>query len=113
MALVPLFMYFVTRRSTSPNISELSLKKHQASCLPWEIKALFIATAAKNFTPYITQSKTYLLTNSKPCVQAFDKLYCGQFSSSPRVTSLFSSVSHYQVTLLRLAGSREPAFLLP
>ena len=102
MALVPLFMCFVTRSSTSPNISELSLKKHQASCLPWEIKALSIAAAAKHFAPFITQD---LLTDSKPCVQAFNKLYCGQFSSSPWVTSFLSSVSHYQVTLLHLAGS--------
>ena len=51
-------------------------KKHQASWLPCEIEALSIAAAVKHFAPYIIQSKskTYVLTDSKPCVQAFDKL---------------------------------------
>ncbi|XP_068706826.1 uncharacterized protein [Montipora foliosa] len=82
-------------------------KKHQASWLPCEIEALSIAAAVKHFAPYIIQSKskTYELTDSKPCVQAFDKLCRGQFSSSPRVTSFLSSVSRYQITLLHLAGS--------
>ncbi|XP_068752665.1 uncharacterized protein [Montipora capricornis] len=82
-------------------------KKHQASWLPCEIEALSIAAAVKHFAPYIIQSKskTYVLTDSKPCVQAFDKLCRGQFSSSPRVTSFLSSVSRYQITLLHLAGS--------
>ena len=82
-------------------------KKHQASWLPCEIEALSIAAAVKHFAPYIIQSKSksYVLTDSKPCVQAFDKLCRGQFSSSPRVTSFLSSVSRYQVTLLHLAGS--------
>ena len=82
-------------------------KKHQTSWLSCEIEALSIAAAVKHFAPYIIQSKfkTYVLTDSKPCVQAFDKLCRGQFSSSPRVTSFLSSVSRYQVTLLHLAGS--------
>ena len=82
-------------------------KKHQASWLPCEIEALSIAAAVKHFAPYIIQSKSNscVLTDSKPCVQAFDKLCRGQFSSSPRVTSFLSSVSRYQVVLLHLAGS--------
>ena len=82
-------------------------KRHQAAWLPCEIEALSIAIAVKHFAPYIIQpkSKTYVLTDSKPCVQAFDKLCRGQFSSCPRVTSFISFVSRYQVTLLHLAGS--------
>ena len=82
-------------------------KKHQASWLPCEIEALSIAAAVKHFAPYIIQSKSksYVLTDSNPSVQAFDKLCCGLFSSSPRVTSFLSSVIHYQVVLLHLAGS--------
>ena len=82
-------------------------KRHQAAWLPCEIEALSIAAAAKHFAPYIIQpkSKTYVLTDSKPCVQAFDKLCRGQFSSCPRVSSFLSFVSRYQVTLLHLAGS--------
>ena len=79
-------------------------KKHRASWLPCKIEALSIAAAVKHFTPYIIQSKskTYVLTDSKRCVQAFDKLCRGQFSSSPRVTSFLSSVSCYQVMVLHL-----------
>jgi len=68
---------------------------------------LSIATAAKHFAPYIIQSKskTYVLTDSKPCVQALNKLCRGQFFSSHRVTSFLLSVSRYQITLFRLAGS--------
>ena len=57
--------------------------------------------------PCIIQSKSNscLLTDSKPCVQAFEKLCRGQFSSSPRMTSFLSSVSRNQVSLLHLAGS--------
>ena len=83
------------------------LKKHQASWLPCEIEALSIAAAVKHFAPYIIQatSKSCVLTDSKPCVQAFEKLCRGQFSSSPRVTSFLSIVSRYQISLLHLAGS--------
>ena len=82
-------------------------KNHEASWLPCEIEALSIAGTVKHFAPYIIQSKskTYVLTDRKPCVQAFDKLSRGYFSSGPRVTSFLSSVSPYQVKLLHLAGS--------
>ena len=82
-------------------------KRHQASWLPCETETLSIAAAVKHFAPYMIQpkSKTYVLTDSKPCVQAFDKLCRGQFSSCPRVSSFLSFVSRYQVTLLHLTGS--------
>ena len=82
------------------------LKKHQVTWLPCEIEALGIAAAVKHFSPYIIQSKSKpcLLTDSKPCVQAIDKLCRGEFSS-PRVTSFLTIVSRYQVTLRHLSGS--------
>ena len=43
--------------------------------------------------------------DSKLCIQAFEKLWHGQFSSIPQVSSFLSTVSHYQVSLLHLAGS--------
>jgi hypothetical protein len=46
-----------------------------------------------------------VLTNSKPCVQAIDKLCRGEFSASPRETSFLSVVSRYQVHVKHLAGS--------
>ena len=88
------------------------LKKHQASWLPCKIEALSIAAAVKHFAPNIIQtiSKSYVLTDSKPCVQAFEKLCRGQFSSSHRVTSFLSTVSRYQILLLHLAGSANLPF---
>ena len=83
------------------------LKKHQVTWLPCEIEALGIAAAIKHFSPYIIQSKSKpcLLTDSKPCVQAIDKLCRGEFSASPRVTSFLSIVARYEVTVRHLAGS--------
>ena len=67
------------------------LRKHQVTWLPCEIEALSIAAAIKHFSPYIIQShNTCLLTDSKPCVQAVEKLCRSEFSASPRVTSFLS-----------------------
>ena len=56
------------------------LRGHQLSWLPFEIEALAIAAAAKHFAPYIIQASSYscILTDSKPCVQAYEKLYCAE-----------------------------------
>ena len=82
------------------------LRKHQVTWLPCEVEALSIATAVKHFSPFIIQSKQQacLLTDSKLCVQAIDKLCRGEFSASPRVTSFLSIVSRYQVNVRHLAG---------
>ena len=77
------------------------------SCvLPCEIEALSIA-AAKHFSPYIIQLKTpaCILTDSKPCVQSFEKLCPGEFSSSPRVATFLSTVSRYQASVHHVAGA--------
>lgn len=83
------------------------LRKHQVTWLPCEVEALCIAAAVKHFSPYIIQSniQACVLTDSKPCVQAFDKLCRGEFSASPRVTSFLSVVSRYQVNLRHLSGA--------
>ena len=83
------------------------LRKHQVNWLPCEVEALSISAAVKHFSPYIIQSqhRTCVLTDSKPCVQAIDKLSRGEFSSSPRVTSFLTTVSRYQVSLQHLAGT--------
>ena len=83
------------------------LRKHQVTLLPCEVEALCIAAAVKHFSPFIIQSKVSacVLTDSKPCVQAIDKLCRGKFSASPRVTSFLSIVSRYQVNVRHLAGS--------
>lgn len=85
----------------------VKLRKHQVTWLPCEIEALCISAAIKHFSPFIIQSayKSCVLTDSKPCVQAIQKLRRGEFSSSPRVTSFLSTASRYQVDLQHLAGS--------
>ena len=82
------------------------LRGRQVTWLPCEIEALSIA-AAKHFSPYIIQSKTpaCILTDSKPCVQSFEKLCCGEFSSSPRVATFLSTVSRYQASVRHVAGA--------
>lgn len=83
------------------------LRKNQVNWLPCEVEALSIAAAIKHFSPYIIQSSqtACVLTDSKPCVQAFGKLCRGEFSASPRVTTFLSTASRYQVTLRHVAGS--------
>ena len=83
------------------------LRKYEVIWLPCEIEALSIAAPIKHFSPYIIQSthNTYLLTDSKPCVQAVKKLCKGELSASPRVTSFLSTVSRYQINVRHLNGS--------
>ena len=83
------------------------LKERQVSWLPCEIEALCIAASIKHFCPYIVQStqKTSILTDSKPCVEAYDKLMRGYFSNSSRVTTFLAVASRFAVHILHLAGS--------
>ena len=57
--------------------------------------------------PYMVQSNhtTSILTDSKPCEQAHEKLCRGEFSVSPRVSPLLSGVSRYQANVRYIAGS--------
>ena len=83
------------------------LRNHQISWLPCEVEALAIATSTKHFSPYIVQSskKACILTDSKPCVQAYGKLCRGEFSASPRVSTFLSTVSRYQASVQHVAGA--------
>ncbi len=82
------------------------LRDRQTSWLPCEVEALAIAAAIKHFSPYIIQSvnPACILTDSKPCVQAYNKLCRGEFSSSPRLSTFLSTVCRYQASVLHLAG---------
>ena len=82
------------------------LRDRQVTWLPCEIETLAIAAATKHFGPFITQSKhkACILTDTKPCVQAFEKLCRGEFSASPRVTSFMSTVSRFQATVRHISG---------
>ena len=79
----------------------------QVTWIPCEIQPLSLAVAAKHFSPYIIQSRhnVCILTDSKPCVEAFEKLCRGEFSASPRVSTYVYCVSRYQATVRHLAGS--------
>ena len=76
------------------------------SWLPCELEALSITIGVKHFGPYLIQSlhKTKVLTDSKPCVEAYKKLTRGEFSSSSRVMTFLSTVSHYQVEIQHIPG---------
>ena len=82
------------------------LRKHQVTWLPCEIEALAICAAIRHFAPYIIQSPhtTEVLTDSRPCVQAYEKFKRGEFSASSRVTTFLSTVSRYSVHIRHIAG---------
>ena len=83
------------------------LRKHQVTWLPCEIEALSITAAVKHSRQFLiqTEHRACVLTDSKPCVQAIQKLRRGEFSASPRVTSFLSTASRYQIDKQHLAGS--------
>ena len=83
------------------------LKPHQRKWLPCEVEALAIGASVKHWSPYIIESKhpVQVLTDSKPCVQAHEKLSRGQFSSSARVSTFLSTLSRYSVILQYVPGS--------
>lgn len=77
------------------------LCSHQLTWLPCEVEALAIAAAVKHFGPYIIQFShgACVLTDSKLCVQAYEKLCRGEFSASPRVSTFLSMASRFQVSI--------------
>ena len=62
--------------------------------------------AIRHFAPYIIQSlhTTEVLTDSRACVQAYEKLKRGEFSASSRVTTFLSTVSCFSVHIRHIAG---------
>ena len=86
----------------------MKLKQHQISWIPCEHEALAIAGGINHFAPYIRESKQpmQVLTDSKPCVQAYQKLCKGLFSASARVSTFLSTLSSHNVTLQHLRGEQ-------
>ena len=82
------------------------LRKNQINWLPCEIKALAIGALICHFAPYIVQSihTTQVLTDNRPFVQAYEKLLCGEFSSSPRVSTFLSLASRYHTQIRHIRG---------
>ena len=83
------------------------LRGHQVAWIPCEIEALSIAMAVRHFSAYIIQSSkpACILTDSKPCVMAYEKLCRGEFSASPWVYTFLSVVSCYQLSVHHVSGS--------
>ena len=70
--------------------------KHQLLWLPCEIEALCINLSISSFSHYIRESEntTKFLTDSKACVQAYEKLSKGGFSLSPRISNFLMNLIH-------------------
>ena len=83
------------------------LKQHQIGWLPCELEALAITAGVKNFATYARESKYPLqvLTDSRPCVLAYQRLCQGQFSASARVSTFLSCISAYNVFICHIAGT--------
>ena len=79
---------------------------NQQGWLACELEALGIAASVKHFSPYIVQSEytTDVLTDSRPCVQAYGKLMRGAFSASSRVNTFLATISRYNVKLSHISG---------
>ena len=82
------------------------LKVHQINWLPCEMEALAIAGGINYFAPYFRESQHPLqvLTDSKPCVEAYKKLCRGQFSALARISTFLSSLSRYRIIMCHLPG---------
>ena len=101
-------MYVV--RSGKTLLSEFynsKLPPFQQKWLPCEVEGLAISAALKHFAPFIVQSehKPHVLTDSKACVQAVEKLSRGEFSASARLCTFLSSVSRYGALVKHISGS--------
>ena len=83
------------------------LPAFQSRWLPCELEGLAISAALKHFSPLIIQSnhKPHVFTDSKPCLQAAQKLQRGEFSTSARLSSFLSSVSQYQAEIFHIPGN--------
>ena len=82
------------------------LRPHQVRWLPCEIEALCIGAAVSHFKAEIieNQNQVIVLTDSRPCVMAYEKLCRGEFSNSARVSTFLSIVSRFHVKLDHIKG---------
>lgn len=83
------------------------LRELQKGWIPCEIEALAITSAVRHFSSVIVQSKhrTTVLSNSKPCVQVVEKLRRGEFSASPRITTVLATICRYDIHISHLKGT--------
>ena len=67
---------------------------------PWLLTRQLDSLPPISFNPHTTE----VLTDNRPCVQAYEKLKRGEFSASSRVTTFLSTVSRYSVHIRHIAG---------
>ena len=105
-----LFVLRDGKRSVSEFFSA-KLKTHHRNWLPCELEALAISTAIDHFKPFIIDSvhTTKVLTDSKACKQAYDKLCHGNFSASARISTFLSTLSSYNVRVEHVKGINNPS----
>ena len=86
----------------------MKMKDHQIRWMPCEHEALAIAGGINHFAPYIRENQhpMQVLSDSKPCVQAYDKLCKGSFSASARVSTFLTTLATHNVTLQHLSGKQ-------
>ena len=84
------------------------LTKHQHRWLPCEVEALAISASVNHWGPYILESHhpVQILTDSMPCVQAYQRLKQGKFSNSARVSAFLSTLSRYNVEVKHVSASQ-------
>ena len=84
----------------------VKLRGSERHWMPCELEALCIAAAVKHFSPYLVQShhRPQVLTDSRPCVQAYEKLLRGEFSASARVSTFLSTITRYKAAVSHIAG---------
>ena len=82
------------------------LKSHQVRWLPCEVEALSIGVSVTHFGPHIREStnRTQILTDNRPCVQAWAKMRKGEFSTSARVATFMSSLSEFNIEVQHISG---------
>ena len=83
------------------------LSKSQLLWFPCETEALGIKLTLNYFASYIKESRhtTKFLTDSQPCVQAFQKLGRGEFNLSSRLSSFLACLSSLNISLHHISGA--------
>ena len=83
------------------------LPEFQRRWLPCEVEGVAIGAALNHFSLYILMSnhKPVVLTDSKPCCQAVEKMSRGEYSASSRLCTFLSTVSRFQAVVQHIKGN--------
>jgi hypothetical protein len=83
------------------------LPTFQRRWLPCELEGVAIGVALSHYAPFILQSRKrpVVLTDSKACVDAVEKLNRGEFSASSRLCTFLSAASRYRAIVKHIQGN--------